>query len=107
MMGIITPPLGMLTDSIKFEDFGYTLRGEAGDPNAVVIRYGMFINAIISFLIVAVAIFVVIKAMNRIRQQFEAGEATPAPTTKKCHACKMEIPIVATKCGHCTSDLVR
>ncbi len=102
---VITPPLGMLTENVKFEDLGYALRGEMGDPNAVVIKYGSFINAIVSFLIIAIAIFIVIKIMNRVREQFEAGAESPAPTTKKCAACKMEIPIDATKCGHCTSSV--
>lgn len=100
---VITPPLALLTENIKFEDLGYALRGEIGDPDAVVIKYGSFINAIISFLIIAMAIFLVIKIMNRVREQFERGDETPAPTTKKCDACKMEIPVDATKCGHCTS----
>lgn len=100
---VITPPLGMLTENIRFEQLGYPLRGELGDPDAVVIKYGLFINAMISFLLVALAIFMVVKIMNRVREEFEQAEETPAPTTKKCDQCKLEIPLDALRCGHCTS----
>ncbi|WP_202617287.1 large conductance mechanosensitive channel protein MscL [Roseimaritima sediminicola] len=108
---VITPPLGLLTEQVDFQSWSYTLReaqpaGEDGQPvEAVSINVGNFLNALVSFLIVAIAIFIVIKLMNRVREQFEADEDTPTPTSKKCDACKMEIPIKATKCGHCTSDL--
>jgi len=62
---VITPPLGMLTEGLKFDQLGFALRGELGDPDAVVIRYGSFINALVSFLIIAMAILVVVKIMNR------------------------------------------
>ncbi len=108
---VITPPLGLLTEKVDFQSWTFTLRRgveASGDVEAVApvtINVGSFVNALLSFLIVAATIFVVIKLMNRIREQFEADETTPAPTTKKCEHCKMEIPVDATKCGHCTSSL--
>lgn len=108
---VITPPLGLLTENVDFQSMVWTLREgvaktEAAEEVApITINIGSFLNALLSFFIVAAAIFVVIKIMNRVRQQFEADQDTPAPTTKKCAACKMEIPIDATKCGHCTSNV--
>ncbi len=102
---VITPPLGLLTEKVDFENMGPVLR-EAGEGSEEVrINFGAFLNELISFLIVAIAIFLVIKIMNRVRAQFEADAETPSPTTKKCDECKMEIPIDATRCGHCTSQL--
>lgn len=104
---IITPPLGLLTETVDFENMGVVLRN--ADPAAgvseVKLAIGSFLNAMISFMIVAVAIFLVIKGMNRVREQFEASEATPSPTTKSCDYCKMEVPIASTRCGHCTSQI--
>ncbi|WP_146521824.1 large conductance mechanosensitive channel protein MscL [Stieleria varia] len=101
---IVTPPLGLLTENIKFEQMGITLRGTPGEEGAVVIGIGSFLNNMLSFLIVALAIFLLIKVMNNVRKRFEE-EKVDDPTTKKCDACKMEIPIDATRCGHCTSDI--
>ena len=67
------------------------------------INYGMFINTVISFLIVAFAVFMVIKAMNSIKRKEEAAPAEP--TTKSCDFCQTEIPIKATRCPNCTSQL--
>jgi large conductance mechanosensitive channel len=74
----------------------------------VEIKYGLFINAIISFLIVAFALFMIIKWMNTMRAQLgtEQGTPAPAPTTKKCPECQMDVPIAARRCGHCTSQIV-
>lgn len=110
---VITPPLGLLTEQVDFENMGPVLRSaRAADPltgtpaiDEVRINLGAFLNAAISFLVIATAVFVVIRIMNRVRQQFEASEETPSPTTKTCPFCKLEIPIAATKCGHCTSGL--
>jgi large conductance mechanosensitive channel len=78
-----------------------TLREKAGDVPAVTIRYGLFINTVIDFLIVAFAIFIVIKQLNRLKRP----ETPPDPTTKDCPRCLMAIPIKATRCGHCAVDL--
>ena len=103
---VITPPLGLLTEKVDFKNMSINLReaDEAAGVSAVSIDIGSFLNNMISFLIVAFAIFLLVKAMNRVRAQFEQ-EAAADPTTKKCDACKMDIPIDATKCGHCTSPV--
>lgn len=107
---VMTPPLGLLTEKVSFDEMAIPLRSgtvaaDGTETGAVAINVGAFINACISFLIVAAALFLVIKAMNRVRQQFEATDETPSPTTKTCPECRMEIPINATRCGHCTSAL--
>ena len=102
---VITPPLGLLTEKVDFKNMGPVLREKAGESEEVRINIGSFLNELISFLIVAVAIFVLVKAINRVRAQFESEDEQAAPTTKKCDACKMEIPIDATRCGHCTSEI--
>ncbi len=104
---VITPPLGLLTEKVDFKTMGWVLReaDEAAGITEIKIAYGSLLNNLISFLIVAFAVFLMVKIMNRVRKQFEQEAATPDPTTKKCDACKMEIPIEATKCGHCTSPL--
>ena len=102
---IITPPLGLLTEKVDFANMGYVLREASEGVSEIKISYGSFLNNLISFLIVAAAIFVVIKIMNRVREQFEAEEPEADPTTKACSECKMDIPIEATRCGHCTSQV--
>ncbi len=104
---VITPPLGLLTEKVDFQTMGLVLReaNEAEGISEVKIAYGSLLNNLISFLIVAFCVFLMIKVMNRVREQFEKEEVKADPTTKKCDACKMEIPIDATKCGHCTSPV--
>jgi large conductance mechanosensitive channel len=102
---VITPPLGLLTEKVDFENMGIVLREKVGETEEIRINFGSFLNELISFLIIALAIFMVIKVMNRVRAQFETEDEAAAPTTKKCDACKMEIPIDATRCGHCTSEV--
>ena len=99
---IIMPPIGYLTGKVDFSKMSVKLPTD-GEP--VEIMYGAFINSIISFIIIAFALFIVIKWMNTLQRQFEGEEETPSPTTKKCPQCLMEVPIKATKCGHCTSDI--
>lgn len=102
---VITPPLGLLTENVDFANMGYTIREATEGVAEVKINFGAFLNNMIAFLIVAAAIFVVIKIMNRVREQFEADEPEADPTTKACNECKMDIPIEATRCGHCTSQV--
>jgi large conductance mechanosensitive channel len=75
----------------------------AQDAGAVTINYGLFINAVVSFVIIAFAIFLLIRAINRMQRTEEAPPAEP--TTKNCSYCFTEIPIEATRCPHCTSEL--
>ena len=117
---IIMPPLGYLMGQVDFANKYITLiDGSVAGPyasldaaqkaGAVTINYGLFLNTVISFIIVAFAVFMLIKAMNTVQAKLEAKEAkeakTAAPTTKKCPYCCSEIPLDATRCPHCTSAL--
>jgi large conductance mechanosensitive channel len=96
---IIMPPIGLLMGSVDFSHLVITLQAEALGKAAVTIRYGMFINTVLDFIIVAFAIFMVIKQMNRFKKETD-------PTTKECPKCISRISIKATRCPHCTSELV-
>ena len=111
---IIMPPIGLLLGNVNFADLFILLK--AGDPGgpyvaladaqaagAVTINYGVFINAIISFLIVAFAMFLLVRYMNRLQREEEAPPAEP--TTKECPFCLSTIAIKATRCAHCTAEL--
>lgn len=112
---IIMPPIGMAMGNVDFSNLFFTLKegaavagpyasvAAAKEAGAVTINYGLFINTIINFVIVAFAIFILIKAMNKMKREQPAPAA--APTTKDCPACCMSVPLKATKCGHCTSVL--
>jgi large conductance mechanosensitive channel len=110
---IVMPPIGLLLGGVDFADLFILLKG--GDPagpyaslvdaqaaGAVTMNYGIFINAVISFLIVAFVLFLFIRGMNRLRRE---EEAPAEPTTKDCPYCLSAIPIKATRCAHCTSEL--
>ena len=94
---ILMPPIGMLVGGMDFSSLGITIKEAAEGHAAVAIKYGMFINILIDFLIVAVAMFMIIQTMNRLVKKPEA-----APTTKECPECLMVIPLQAKRCGHCT-----
>ena len=102
---VLMPPIGLLLGKVDFSDLKIVLtEGE----NPVSINYGLFINALISFLIVALAVFILIKAINKLQEKTckEEEAVTPAePTTKVCPHCCSEIAIKATRCPHCTSEL--
>ena len=105
---MIMPPIGKLLGGVDFANMFLVLGdGEfaslkaAQDAGAATLNYGVFINAIINFVIIAFALFMVIKAMNRMKR--EEAAAPPPPTSKVCPQCQMEIPVKAVKCGHCTS----
>jgi large conductance mechanosensitive channel len=100
---ILMPPIGLLVGGMDFSSLGIIIKEAAADHAAVVIKYGMFINILIDFLIVAFAMFMIIQAMNRLVKK---PEAVPAgPTTKECPECLMVIPVNAKRCGHCTASL--
>lgn len=107
---IIMPPLGMLMGRVDFKDLVITL--QQGHPAAegvpavkeVVIKYGQFLNTILDFVIVAFAIFIVIKQINHLRAM-AVKEEKAEPTTKECPYCCSTIPIKAMRCSDCTSDL--
>lgn len=95
---IIMPPIGWLLGKVDFSQLSLKFDASGGSAQPVEIKYGLFINTLIDFLIVSLVIFLMIKLMNRWRQ----AKAT-APATKTCPECLMEIPDKAKKCGHCCS----
>jgi len=111
---VMMPPIGLLLGGVDFSDLFLTLKeGTTAGPyatlaiaqaaGAVTISYGLFLNAVISFLIVAFAVFLLIKAINRLQREKEAPAA--APTTKECPYCLSSIAIKAIRCPNCTSEL--
>ena len=107
---IVMPPIGKLLGDVDFSNFFITLSGQhfatladARKAGAVTIAYGTFLNTVIEFLIVAFAVFVLIKWVNRLMPKPAAAPAPPA--TKDCSYCRMSIPAAATRCPHCTSPL--
>ncbi|HEB66117.1 MAG TPA: large conductance mechanosensitive channel protein MscL [Chloroflexi bacterium] len=110
---ILMPPIGLLLGGVDFSNLFINLSGgeyaslaEAQAAGAATINYGVFINTLLDFLIIAFAIFLVVRAVNRLQAaQQEEKTPPPAPTTKTCPYCFTEIPIQATRCPHCTSQL--
>ncbi|MBI3772799.1 MAG: large-conductance mechanosensitive channel protein MscL [Gammaproteobacteria bacterium] len=100
---VIMPPIGVLLGNVDFSNLVITLKEKTMETDAVTIKYGAFINNILDFVIVVFAIFMVIKQMNRLKNKEEAVPA--APTTKECPKCYSAIPVRATRCPHCTSDV--
>jgi large conductance mechanosensitive channel len=110
---VIMPPIGMLLGNVDFSNLFVVLKdgvaavapyaslADAKKAGAVTINYGLFINSVISFLIVAFAVFILIKNLNRLQKQ----EAPAAPDTKECPFCASSIALKATRCPHCTSEL--
>ncbi|MDH3476364.1 MAG: large-conductance mechanosensitive channel protein MscL [Rhodospirillales bacterium] len=107
---IIMPPIGVLLGNVDFTEIFINLSGgdypslaAAKEAGAATINVGVFVNTVLDFVIVAFAIFIVIKQMNRLKKQEEAPAAEP--TTKDCPHCLSTIPIKATRCAHCTAGL--
>lgn len=111
---ILMPPVGLLLGDVDFSNLfavikagspagPYQTIATAQEAGAVTINYGVFINTIITFLIIAFAMFLIIQGINRLEKKEEAPPAEP--TTKECPYCATTIPIKATRCPHCTSDL--
>ena len=109
---VIMPPIGLLLGNVDFSNLYIVLKdgtkaaapyaslAAAKQAGAVTMNIGVFINTIISFLIVALAIFLLIRSVNKLHKQ-----QAEAPMTQDCPYCLMSIPIKATRCGHCTADL--
>jgi large conductance mechanosensitive channel len=108
---IIMPPIGLILGNVDFSNlFAVIKEGATAGPymsvaqakaaGAVTWNYGLFINTIISFLIVAFAVFILVRGLNRLQRQ-----KAVAPDVKTCPYCLNPVPIKATKCGHCTSAL--
>jgi large conductance mechanosensitive channel len=106
---VIMPPIGQIVGKVDFSKLFVSLNGKsyadldaAKADHAATLNYGMFLNSVIDFLIVAFCVFIVIQLVNRW-----VNKPTPPapPTTKDCPQCAMSIPIQAKRCGHCTSQL--
>jgi large conductance mechanosensitive channel len=111
---VIMPPIGLLLGGIDFANIyavlksgtpagPYAALADAKAAGAVTMNFGVFINTLISFLIIAFVIFLLVRTINRMRRKAE--EPAPAPSTKECPFCLSSIPIKATRCAHCTSEL--
>jgi large conductance mechanosensitive channel len=105
---ILMPPLGLLLGNMDFSNLFINLSGQsyptiaaAKEAGAATLNYGLFLNTIIDFLIVAFAIFLLVRQVNKLKRQPPAA----APTTKDCPFCASAIPIPAKRCPHCTSQL--
>jgi large conductance mechanosensitive channel len=108
---ILMPPIGKAMGGVNFADKFINIGGgeykslaEAKAAGATVIAYGSFINTVIDFVIVAFCIFMMIKVMNSLKRK-EAPAPAPAPSTKSCEYCLSDIPLKATRCPHCTSQV--
>jgi large conductance mechanosensitive channel len=111
---VLMPPLGLILGSVDFTDLFLTLKPGSGTATtleqarklgAVTLNYGMFINSVIKFAIVAFAMFVVVRAFNKVRENLEKDQPAADVTTKDCPYCRMAVPQLAVRCGHCTSKL--
>lgn len=111
---VVMPPIGLLLGNVDFSNLfvvlkhgqaagPFTLLSEAKKAGAVTINYGVFVNTIINFAVVAFAMFLVVKGMNRLSRKEEAP--APEPTTKECPYCLSVIPLKAVRCAHCTAEL--
>jgi large conductance mechanosensitive channel len=109
---VIMPPIGLLLGNVDFTNLFIVLKeGTAPEPyasleaakqaGAVTLNYGVFINSLVSFTIVAFAVFMLVRAVNKLKTE----EAPAAPDTKDCPRCYTAIPLKATRCPHCTSEL--
>jgi large conductance mechanosensitive channel len=107
---VIMPPIGKMMGNVDFSNLYINLSegqfaslAEAQEAGAATINYGVFINTVLDFIIIAFAIFLVIRAMNKMKRKEEKPPAEP--TTKECPQCLSTIPIKATRCAHCTSEV--
>lgn len=119
---VIMPPIGLVLGKVDFgnlflviregtKDGPYATLAEAQAAGAVTLNYGVFINTVVSFLIVAFAVFLLVRGVNRLHRKrevaaAEAAEAVPvAPTTRACPFCRLDVSLQAVRCPHCTSHL--
>ena len=112
--GVIMPPIGLALGGIDFSSLFVVLDSAKGVPASLadakakgipVIAYGQFINDVITFLIIAFAVFLLVRAVNKIKDAMERPVPVASPATKDCPYCASAIPIRATRCPHCTSQL--
>jgi large conductance mechanosensitive channel len=105
---ILMPPIGLALGNVDFSNLFVSLSGKdyssvaaAKAAGAATVNYGIFLNTILNFIIIAFAVFLVIRSFNRTKQP----EPAAAATTKECSYCLSAIPLKATRCAHCTSEL--
>lgn len=105
---VLMPPIGLLMGKMDFSNLfidlsgtGFATLAEAKKAGAATINYGLFFNTILDFVIVAVAIFLLIRQINRMKRE----PAPAAPDTKECPFCLSMVPLKAVRCPHCTSEL--
>jgi large conductance mechanosensitive channel len=105
---VLMPPIGKLMGNMDFSSLFVALDGKHYDSlagakaaGAPTVNYGLFINSVIDFVIVAFVIFLLVKQMNRLKKEAPAT----APATRECPYCKMQIPLAATRCPNCTSEV--
>jgi len=106
---VLMPPISKLLGPVNFSDLFINLSGKSYESlaaakaaGAATLNYGLFLNTVINFLIVAFAVFLLVQQVNRWTKK---PEVAAAPTTKDCPQCAMSIPIAAKRCGHCTTQL--
>ena len=115
VLDLIMPPIGLFLGKVDFSNLFIVLKGgtaagpyaslaDAKKAAAVTVNYGSFINTIVTFLITAFAVFVVVRSINKLRRREEEAAPVP-PTTKECPFCLSTIPMKASRCPHCTSQL--
>lgn len=109
---IIMPPIGLLLGGVDFSSLYFNLSGQAyptleaaKEAGAATLNYGVFLNAVINFVIVAFAVFLLVKGLNQMKRK-EQNIAPATPSTKECPFCLSNIPIKASRCAHCTSEVV-
>lgn len=109
---IIMPPIGYLMSGVNFSDYfldlsrgSYVTLAEAREAGAPVIAYGQFINQLINFVIVALIMFLIVRAYNRMNEMRKPATPAAEATTRTCPHCDMVISVKAKRCPHCTSDL--
>jgi large conductance mechanosensitive channel len=112
--GVIMPPLGLLLGRTDFSGLFFVLDSAKGVPISLadakakgipIIAYGQFINEIVGFLIVALAVFLLVKQVNRLKSALDRPAPAPVASTKECPFCASSIPIKASRCPNCTSQL--
>lgn len=102
---LVMPPIGMLLGQVDFSQLAITLRAKTEEATAVTINYGAFLNTVIDFLIVAFCVFVLVRRIRKLQETEQEEEDPKPPTTKDCPRCCSTIPIAATRCPQCTSEL--
>ena len=109
---VLMPPIGLVLGKVNFSALFFNLTSQAyatiADAKAAgapTINYGLFINTVIDFIIVAFVVFLLVRQFNKMMERMKKPEAPAAPTTRDCPYCLSSVPLKATRCAHCTSEL--